>query len=79
MRVSIVVFSFILIAVSTVSAFGTNCGSLQVGNREISDIHAEMPPNTKVAFIGDQNLGDNPKTVLKQIKEWGADMILHQG
>ena len=38
-----------------------------------------MPPNFKVAFIGDQGLNDSSREVLQLIKGEGADMVLHQG
>ncbi len=36
-------------------------------------------PNFKVAFIGDQGLGENATSVLQLIKNEGANMVLHQG
>lgn len=33
----------------------------------------------KVAFLGDQGRGDEPRAVLRLVKAEGADMILHQG
>ena len=38
-----------------------------------------MPPNFKVAFIGDHGLGNGPRDVLRMIKDEGADMVLHSG
>ncbi len=38
-----------------------------------------MPPNFKVAFIGDQGLGSGSRAVLNMIREEGADMVLHSG
>ena len=38
-----------------------------------------MPPNFKVAFIGDQGLGNGSVAVLRLIRDEGADMVLHQG
>ena len=38
-----------------------------------------MPPNFKVAFIGDQGLGRGSGAVLEMIREEGADMVLHSG
>ena len=56
---------------------------IQANNKnEILSDHiliTKTPPNFKVAFIGDQDLGENPKAVLKLIKEEGTDMVLHQG
>src|SRR3974390_2603474 len=37
------------------------------------------PPNLKVAFIGDQGLGEEPKAVLTMIKAEGADLVIHSG
>lgn len=37
------------------------------------------PPNLKVAFIGDQAVGDNSKNVLQLIKNEGAQAIIHSG
>ena len=38
-----------------------------------------MPPNFKVALIGDQGLGRNSREVLEMIKAEGADMVIHSG
>ncbi|MDE2961715.1 MAG: metallophosphoesterase [Chloroflexota bacterium] len=38
-----------------------------------------MPPNFKVALIGDQGLGSGSRAVLRMIKEEGADMVIHSG
>ena len=38
-----------------------------------------MPPNFKVALIGDQGLGRDAEAVLQMIKDEGTDMVLHQG
>ena len=38
-----------------------------------------MPPNFKVAFIGDQGLGRDSRAVLEMIRGEGADMVLHSG
>ncbi len=38
-----------------------------------------MPPNFKVAFIGDQGLGRDSKAVLEMIRDEGTDMVLHSG
>jgi predicted phosphodiesterase len=40
---------------------------------------APVPPDFKVAFIGDQGLGSNAQDVLKLIKSEGAQLVLHQG
>lgn len=37
------------------------------------------PENFKVAFIGDQGLGEKARAVLHLIKDENADMVLHQG
>jgi predicted phosphodiesterase len=37
------------------------------------------PPNLKIAFIGDQAVGNNAKAVLQLIKAEGADAIIHSG
>jgi hypothetical protein len=37
------------------------------------------PPNFKIAFIGDTDLGYHTKQVLELIKSEGTDMVLHQG
>ena len=39
----------------------------------------ETPSNFKIAFIGDQGLGENAEAVLKLIKSEGAQAVLHQG
>ena len=39
----------------------------------------EMPPNFKVAFIGDQGIGAGARALLHTIKAEGAQMVLHQG
>ena len=38
-----------------------------------------MPPNFKVALIGDQGLGRGSRAVLEMIRAEGADMVLHSG
>jgi len=38
-----------------------------------------VPPNFKVAFIGDQGLGPNATSVLQLIQSEDSDMVLHQG
>lgn len=37
------------------------------------------PPNLKVAFLGDQGLGANPRAVLEMIRDWGGQGIIHAG
>ena len=37
------------------------------------------PPNLKLAFVGDQGVGNNAKAVLELIKDEGAEAIVHQG
>ena len=44
-----------------------------------TSISQDLPPNFKVAFIGDQYLGSNAVSVLQLIKDEGTDMVLHQG
>ena len=38
-----------------------------------------VPPNFKVAFIGDQDRGPNAVAVLELIKNEETNMVLHQG
>ena len=40
---------------------------------------SETPLNFKIAFIGDQGLGENAEAVLKLIKSEGAQAVLHHG
>ena len=40
---------------------------------------SETPPNFKIAFIGDQELGKDAEAVLRLIKSEGAQAVLHQG
>lgn len=40
---------------------------------------AQTPANFKIAFIGDQGLGQNARAVLNLIKAEGAQAVLHQG
>lgn len=40
---------------------------------------AAVPPNLKIAFIGDQGLGPDAVAVLERIRDAGADVVLHQG
>lgn len=40
---------------------------------------SETPPNFKIAFIGDQGLGENAEAVLRLIKSEGAQAVLHSG
>jgi len=37
------------------------------------------PNNLKIAFIGDQGLGDGAQKVLQLIKAEGADLVIHSG
>jgi hypothetical protein len=37
------------------------------------------PPNLKVAFIGDQGLGEEPQAVLRLIKSEKAGLVIHSG
>jgi predicted phosphodiesterase len=45
----------------------------------VCQVLAQTPENYKIAFIGDQGLGENAKAVLRLIKAEGADAVLHQG
>jgi hypothetical protein len=40
---------------------------------------AQTPENFKIAFIGDQGMGEDAVAVLNLIKNEGADAVLHQG
>lgn len=40
---------------------------------------SETPPNFKIAFIGDQGLGEDAEAVLRLIKSEGTNAVLHQG
>ncbi len=42
-------------------------------------VFSQTPENFKIAFIGDQGLGNNAKAVLNLIKNEGADAVMHQG
>ncbi|GJQ24287.1 MAG: hypothetical protein HBSAPP01_20770 [Candidatus Brocadia sapporoensis] len=46
---------------------------------ETSASLSKTPPNFKVAFIGDQGLGENAEAVLKLVRSEGAQAVLHQG
>eukprot|EP00128_Syssomonas_multiformis_P006114 Colp12_sorted_trinity150504_noHs@12868 len=66
----------VLLAVA--DGFGTNCGSrgLQLQGHLPNN---DMPANLKIAFFGDQGLGSSPAKVLKMIKEFGAEAVIHLG
>ena len=51
----------------------THEGTAEAGQPE------SVPPDFKVAFIGDQGLNRASRSVLRMIKDEGADMVLHQG
>lgn len=77
---SLLQFFFFGLCLSQIAAFGTNCGSRVINpSKVINDVHTRMQSDLKVAFLGDQNLGDNPKRVLKMIRDWGAHMVIHSG
>lgn len=42
-------------------------------------VFSQTPENLKIAFIGDQGLGEKAKAVLRLIKNEGTDAVLHQG
>lgn len=42
-------------------------------------VFSQTPVNFKIAFIGDQGLGENARAVLRLIKDEGAEAVLHQG
>jgi hypothetical protein len=43
------------------------------------ELAAQTPANFKIAFIGDQGLGNEARAVLNLIKSEGAQAVLHQG
>ncbi|RUS14164.1 hypothetical protein BC937DRAFT_94256 [Endogone sp. FLAS-F59071] len=52
--------------------------------RQVSEDSEELeyeatPPNLKVAFLGDQGIGANPRAVLEMIRDWGGQGIIHAG
>jgi len=60
------------------SAFGPKC-PINKPTKSPKVSNNDMPPNYKVAFVGDQALGVNPVAVLRQIQQWGAQAVYHQG
>jgi len=78
-------FFFLLILVSLLQGIfglGTNCGEdvFHLLKKNSVHIHStETPVNYRVVFIGDQGLGDNPRRVLTDIKNWEASMVIHSG
>ena len=67
-RVRVVLFALVLASV------GTDVWVVPAGAAAVA-----TPPDFKVAFIGDQGLGDDPLAVLRLIRDEEADMVLHQG
>jgi 3',5'-cyclic AMP phosphodiesterase CpdA len=73
-----------LLLTSLVSGFGQNCPLIE--NNSINTLRKSKPyikkesnTKTKIAFFGDQGLGASPMFVLRMIKTWGADLIVHTG
>jgi len=71
----------VLLAVSYVAAFGTNCGGNgeRLPTLETDPSTNVLEPNTKIVFIGDQGLGSNPVAVLNNIKAWAPHAVVHSG
>ena len=67
-----------LLLVMCLLGFLVSCDSLPFLGPQPSTKH-EVDPNLKVAFIGDQGLGEGSEAVLRLIRSEGADMVLHQG
>ena len=74
-------FKFLASLIVQVIAFGTKCKSdsslLFMANFQSKQ--DTLQPNTRVAFLGDQGLGINPKAVLNMIKTWNAQAMVHLG
>lgn len=45
----------------------------------VSKSYKATPEDFKIAFIGDQGLGENARAVLKLIKSEGTDVVVHSG
>jgi hypothetical protein len=43
------------------------------------ELGGSTPPNTTIAFIGDQSLSSDAVAVLEMIRDEGADAVVHQG
>eukprot|EP00002_Diphylleia_rotans_P009173 TRINITY_DN1920_c0_g1_i3.p1 TRINITY_DN1920_c0_g1~~TRINITY_DN1920_c0_g1_i3.p1 ORF type:complete len:501 (-),score=104.09 TRINITY_DN1920_c0_g1_i3:357-1859(-) len=71
----------LLIAVGYVAAFGTNCGGdgARMNGLDRVSVAADMQPNLKIVFLGDQGLGSNPIAVLNDVKAWGPHAVIHSG
>jgi hypothetical protein len=67
------------LALSFALFFLFSCGSGNGTSTSPRSVDTTTPPNFKVAFIGDQGLGENSRAVLQLIKEEGADMVIHSG
>ena len=60
--------------------FGAGRVDAQAAVQSAADSLVEpVPPNFKVAFIGDQGSNSNSEAVLQLISNENADMVLHQG
>jgi len=72
----------LLLSILTIYAFGTQCPT---NNQQSSSIQSlsnsnnNTPKNLKVAFLGDQGLGQNPANVMKMIRDWNADAMVSVG
>ena len=65
--------------VGLAKGFGSRC---PLAASDLSTLHpsnADMPPDFKVAFLGDQGTGNNPRAVLEMIRDWGAQAVVHAG
>ncbi|KAI9145401.1 hypothetical protein BKA69DRAFT_1035505 [Paraphysoderma sedebokerense] len=73
--------------VHTVHGFGTLCQSEQseisalrstaFSKRSIESV--DVPPNTKIAIVGDTGVTDSSREVLELIRNWGAEAAIHLG
>jgi hypothetical protein len=76
---------FTILLAYTAKSFGSSCtlaesGNLDIHNFEPPKIYKPRPKKKfKVAFFGDQGLGANPMSVLKMIKDWGAELVVISG
>ncbi|KAJ3275381.1 hypothetical protein HDV01_000673 [Terramyces sp. JEL0728] len=75
-----------LLLASWVLAFGSNCPLLENQAFEKFNIpqvekytKAKQQKETRIAILGDQGLGVKPEQVLKMVRGWGPDLLLHLG
>jgi len=69
---------FLTFLVASALAFGPNCAYKRPNAQDLQT-NNDMPENFKVGFVGDQALGASAVAVLQNLRDWGAQAVIHQG